>query len=240
MQRERQQELAALARALGLPAEATTLLDVALTHPTYAYEHPRRVVAHNQRLEFLGDAVVGLLVGEYLYRQYPDLSEGDLTRMRAAVVCEATLARRAGELGLGRYLLLGRGEEMGGGRERASTLADAFEAVAAAVYLSAGLEAARSFVLGQLEQEVAALTPGAYGDYKTVLQELVQKHYEDNVSYVLLSESGPDHAKTFQAGVSFRGRLLATGRGRSKKEAEQQAARQALERWPATMEKLDG
>ncbi|SMB96328.1 RNAse III [Thermanaeromonas toyohensis ToBE] len=204
------------------------LLDLALTHPTYAFENG--LSEHNQRLEFLGDAVLNLVVAEQLYREFPDASEGELTQMRAALVCEASLAEAAGKLGLGEFLLLGRGEERAGGRYRRSNLADALEAVAGALYLAGGLPAVWRLaegVLGTGLKEKKSLT---LIDAKTRLQELVQGKKRENVSYRVLGEWGPDHDKCFRVGVFYRGKLLATGEGRSKKEAEQEAARVALER----------
>lgn len=225
----RWRDLQQLLTKLDIRLNRVELVNVALTHPTFAFEHKHLNWEHNQRMEFLGDAVIGLVVAEYLYHTFPGCSEGDLTKMRAAIVCEPTLAHRARRLELGSYLLLGRGEELTGGRDRASILADAFEAVVGAIFLEAGLEAARDFVVRELGDDLQSLVPGEYKDYKTLLQELVQKRFEENVSYTILAETGPDHDKRFEAGVRFRDRLLAKGTGRSKKEAEQQAARKALE-----------
>jgi len=170
-----------------------------------------------------------LVVGEYLYRNYPKKSEGELTKIRAAVVCETTLAKVAKKLRLGDKLLLGRGEELTGGRERPSILADAFEAVIAAIYLESGLSVAREFIIEHLASEIAEVVNSGFKDYKTMLQELVQKEHEDNVTYTILEESGPDHDKCFMAGVIWKNNLLAKGKGKSKKEAEQQAASKAIE-----------
>ncbi|GAW91070.1 ribonuclease III [Calderihabitans maritimus] len=230
MKGDRKKQLAELQQKLGVSFKNWELLNRALTHPTYAFEHRELKLEHNQRLEFLGDAVLGMIMAEYLYLNYPHKPEGELTKMRAAVVCEPTLARKAAELGLGSYLLLGRGEELSGGRERASILADVFEAVIGALYLDKGVEDTRNFVLAYLAEEVKHIEDGGYGDYKTALQELVQKNFDDNVSYVILEETGPDHDKRFVAGVKFQERLLAKGSGRSKKEAEQKAAAVALEK----------
>lgn len=206
-----------------------SLLETALTHPTFVFEHPRAGAQDNQRLEFLGDAVLGMVTAHYLYETFPCRGEGELTKLRAVLVCEATLARKAEELGLGEYLLLGRGEETSGGYHRPSTLADAFESVVAAIYLDAGLEAARDFIMRQLGPEVERMASEQdYGDYKTRLQEKVQQHFDTNVQYEIIREWGPDHEKHFAAAVKFREQVLATGEGRSKKEAEQQAARKAL------------
>ncbi|MDS1029915.1 ribonuclease III [Bacillota bacterium LX-D] len=206
-------------------------LNVALTHPTYVFENKALRLEHNQRLEFLGDAVLGLVVGEYLYQHFPKKPEGELTKIRAAVVCEAALAKVASQLGLGQLLLLGRGEEISGGRERNSILADAFEAVLAAVYLEAGLDQARKLAITMLQKEIDNVAQGDYGDYKTALQEIIQKNFDENVSYVILSESGPDHNKSFLAGIMFQGELIAKGVGKSKKEAEQKAAYKALKKF---------
>jgi ribonuclease-3 len=222
------EELMQILEELGAPMKNTDLLAQALIHPTYVFEHRKQKLSHNQRLEFLGDAVLGLVMGEYLYQQFPKKPEGDLTKMRAAVVCESSLAERAKALNLGKYLFLGRGEELSGGRERNSVLADAFEAVTGAIYLDLGLPAAKKFLIGQLARTVENFDFTDFGDYKTMLQELVQKYDDDGVSYTILDESGPDHKKNFVAGVKYREHILAQGQGGSKKEAEQRAARAAL------------
>lgn len=214
-----------LEQLCGVKFKNLKLLNTSLTHPTYVFENRHLGREHNQRLEFLGDAVIGMLLAEYLYGTYPEKAEGELTRMRAAVACETTLARKAAELDLGRFLLLGRGEELSGGRKRPSILADAYEALVASIYLDAGLEAARMFVWGQFSREFGKLP---YRDFKTELQEKVQREYGENVAYGVIEETGPDHDKRFLVGVSLQGKLLATGYGRSKKEAEQKAARAAL------------
>lgn len=204
------------------------LLEAALTHRSYANETPG-VRESNQRLEFLGDSVLGLVVSEYLYQQNPDWPEGDLSKLRAAVVCEGALARRARALHLGDPLRLGRGEAGTGGRDRDSNLADAFEALVGAIYLDSGLEAARKFVLAQLTPELAAARTGdRIADYKTRLQEHLQRFSAESPVYQMAGEEGPDHAKTFAMTVIWGGRALGRGSGRSKKEAEQEAAREAL------------
>ncbi len=201
------------------------LIRTALTHSSYANEHRCQ---SNERLEFLGDSILGMVVAAYLYRLYPDMPEGKMTRFRAELVCEQSLHRVAGKLGFGENLRLGKGEELSGGRERASILADCVEAVIAALYLDGGFETARAFImehiLSNLEQ------PGfAYGsDYKTELQELVQQKPNQSLSYVMVAESGPDHKKTFTAEVRLNGAVLGSGEGRTKKEAEQNAACVAL------------
>lgn len=204
------------------------LLITALTHPSYLAEHPSEK-SHNQRLEFLGDAILGSFVADYLFHQYPGHPEGQLTRMRAAVVCEATLARLARSLKIGSYLRLGRGEDISGGRKRSSILADALEALTAAIYLDQGWEKARLFLRNLLKDEIDRTARGLHKDYKTSLQEVIQRQGNEKLSYILLGESGPDHAKHFVSGVSWRSKMLGKGSGKSKKEAEQQAARAALE-----------
>ncbi|MGB9792353.1 MAG: ribonuclease III [Thermacetogeniaceae bacterium] len=203
------------------------LLITALTHPSYVAEHPQER-EHNQRLEFLGDAILGAVVADYLYHRYPEQSEGQLTRMRAAIVCESTLARLADSLGLGDLLRLGKGEEVTGGRQRSSNLADSFEALVAAIFLDKGWDGAKRFLHELLNTEIENIIRGCCTDYKTCLQEIIQQHGSERVDYVLLEESGPDHDKRFVSGVFWRSQLLGKGSGKSKKEAEQEAARAAL------------
>ncbi|GFN23968.1 ribonuclease III [Thermanaeromonas sp. C210] len=231
MDADRRRKLELLVHKLGLQVRDLELLDLALTHPTYAFEH--NLPAHNQRLEFLGDAVLGLAVAEYLFQEFPSLPEGDLTRLRAALVCEASLARTAEVLGLGEFLLLGHGEEQGGGRHRPSNLADALEAVIGSLYLSVGLPEVKRLVRRLFGERIKELDGRRVVDFKTRLQEWVQKRGTENVNYKILDQWGPDHAKQFRAGVFYRTKLLATGEGRSKKEAEQEAARAALSRLQA-------
>lgn len=210
----------------GLSFNREELMLMALTHPSYSQE--RSTVANNQRLEFLGDAVLNMAAAEYLYIHFSNKAEGELTKIRARVVCEKALVMVAGVLNLGSYLLLGRGEDMSGGRRRKSILADATEAVIGAIYLDQGYEAARDFTLKYLREFIEDTARGDYYDYKSRLQELVQAKNKDNVSYSIVEEYGPAHAKTFVIGVYYKGRLLATGTGKSKKEAEQSAAQSAL------------
>ena len=202
-----------------------TLLRTALTHSSYANEHR---CESNERLEFVGDSVLGMVVADRLYRRFPGLSEGRMTRLRAELVCERSLFEVAGELGLGEYLLLGRGEEASGGRSRHSILADCVEAVIAAIYLDGGLERARSFIDAHILSKLPDADAASH-DYKTELQERIQQTPGRAVSYELTGESGPDHAKRFTSAVLIGGRRAGTGEGRSKKEAEQMAAKAALE-----------
>ncbi|MEW6457936.1 MAG: ribonuclease III [Bacillota bacterium] len=220
-------DLAEFQEGIGLFWRDPDLLLEALTHSSFSYEHPGH--RHNQRLEFLGDAVLEIVVSEHLYRRLPDAPEGDLTKIRAAVVCEPALAHVAREMNLGTYLRMGRGEELSGGRERPSVLADALEALLGALYLDQGLEVARWFALQRLEPIISATLAGkGEADYKTRLQELLQKRSPEPLRYVIIKEEGPDHNKLFTAGVVYRGKVLGRGTGRTKKEAEQHAAREAL------------
>ena len=207
-----------------------SLLEQALCHSSYANERRSRHTQSNERLEFLGDSILGLVTAEFLYRQRPDWPEGELTRSRAALVCEKSLHKIALELGLGEYLRLGRGEESGGGRNRPSILADAVEAIIAAVYLDGGMEEASALIRRCLLDAAREERPEKRNqDYKTVLQELIQRHPEQALTYGLLDEQGPDHAKVFTMEVRVEGKRLGQGTGRSKKEAEQAAAKAALE-----------
>ena len=204
------------------------MLREALCHSSYANEHRGAQLRSNERLEFLGDSVLGFVMAEYLFRNHPDLPEGDLTRMRAALVCERSLYEVACRLNLGRYLQLGRGEEAGGGRERPSILADAVEAVLAAVYLDGGMKPASALICRFLTGSVGEAVEERRRDYKTALQELVQREAGQILTYQMLDEHGPDHAKVFTAEVLVNGKGIGQGTGRSKKEAEQAAAHAAL------------
>lgn len=203
------------------------LLERALTHSSYANERLGGALESNERLEFLGDSILGQVTADHLYRSHPDLPEGDLTRMRAALVCETSLAQVATGWGLGEYLRLGKGEELNGGRHRPSIQADAVEAILAALYLDGGIAQARrtirSFILCKEEET------GEGQDYKTALQEFVQRTPGHTLKYQLVKEEGPDHMKEFWMEVTLDGQQVGTGKGHSKKEAEQQAARVALE-----------
>ncbi|MBR4695431.1 MAG: ribonuclease III [Selenomonadaceae bacterium] len=227
---ERRNRLLQLSCRMQVQFRDIGLLDTALTHTSYANE-ARKHIGHNERMEFLGDAVLELASSTYLYEHFPNLSEGELTKTRASIVCSTTLARLARGLGLGDCLLLGHGEEQGGGRTRTSNLEDAFEAVIGAVYLDQGWETARAYVFRQLVEEFRKVEQGgAMQDYKTVLQELVQRHAGNQVLYELMGAKGPDHDKEFFFAVRINGEVYGQGHGRSKKEAEQHAAREALAR----------
>lgn len=216
-----------LEEAIGYRFHDISLLQNALTHSSFANERWHNSLLSNERLEFLGDSILGMLVAEYLYRNFPDRPEGELTRMRADMVCEKTLAGVAGKLHLGEHLMLGHGEEQGGGRSRDSILADAVESVIAACFLDGGIQAALKFVQTFILVEVP-VSQLHNVDYKTMLQELVQQKKNQSLSYALTGESGPDHDKRFTVAVSLNGSVVGEGEGRSKKRAEQDAARAAI------------
>ena len=214
--------------AIGYRFNNISLLQNALAHSSYANERWHDSLKSNERLEFLGDSILGMVTAEYLYRNFPNRPEGDLTRMRADMVCERSLAVAAEKIGLGKHLLLGNGEEIGGGRQRDSILADAVESVIAACFLDGGMEAARqfinTFVLTEIPTQKLRNT-----DHKTALQELVQQKKNQTLTYALVGESGPDHDKQFVVEVSLNGKVVGKGIGSSKKRAEQDAAKAAIE-----------
>ena len=211
---------------LGYQFKNPALLARALTHSSYANE--RHVdTGDNERLEFLGDSVLGFITAEYLFANHRDFPEGELTKLRAYAVCEKSLFSYAEEIGLGNYLKLGKGEERTGGRTRPSVLSDAFEAVIAAIYLDGGMDEAKKFVLRFVVPYVEAKP--TFKDYKTMLQEVVQKNQGETLEYVLVSETGPDHDKCFTVEVHLNSNVIGRGIGGSKKKAEQNAAKEALE-----------
>ena len=217
-----------LEAAIGYRFHNIALLQNALTHSSYANERWHNSLLSNERLEFLGDSILGMLVAEYLFRTFPDRPEGELTRMRADMVCEKTLAAVANSIHLGDHLLLGHGEEQGGGRSRNSILADAMESVIAASFLDGGMEAALQIVRTFIFVEVP-VTKLHNADYKTQLQEMVQQKKNQTLAYELAGETGPDHDKQFEVEVSLNGNVVGRGKGSSKKRAEQDAARAAIE-----------
>ena len=217
-----------LEAAIGHSFRDISLLENALAHSSYANERWHDSLRSNERLEFLGDSILGMIVADHLYRNFPDRPEGELTRMRADMVCEKSLAVIAQRLELGKYLMLGHGEEQGGGRERSSILADAVESVIAACYLDGGYEAALGFVKTFVLSDIPVVKFHNV-DYKTALQEKVQQKRNQVLSYHLIGEEGPDHDKRFVTEVRLNGNLLGTGSGSSKKRSEQDAARVALE-----------
>lgn len=214
-------------KILGYKFDNINLLETAVTHSSYANERGNGH-KYNERLEFLGDSVLGFVTADYFFNHMKDLPEGQLTKLRAATVCEDACFDYAKEIELGTYMLLGKGEEKTGGRQRSSILADAFEAVIAAIYLDGGIDPAREFILRFIipaieKQQVT------FKDYKTVLQEVIQKNPEEKLTYVLVGESGPDHDKKFEVEVHLNSNVIGRGEGRTKKHAEQEAAREALE-----------
>ena len=204
------------------------LLIEALSHSSYANEK-RKGRNSNERLEFLGDSVLSIVVSQYLFEHFTHLPEGELTKIRASLVCEKSLYEFAKQIDLGEHILLGKGEENTGGRERVSILADAFEAVIAAVFLDGGLEAAKRHIIKFIPKDIDDRKPVSFSDHKTILQEIIQKNPEEKVEYKLVGQSGPDHNKAFKVQVRLNSNVIGTGIGRSKKEAEQMAAKEALE-----------
>ncbi len=225
---KREIHLQKLMQILDIKLDNLEQLSIALTHPSFILEWDNDTLVNNQRLEFLGDAVVDLVVGHYLYAEFPDKPEGELTKMRAALVCESSLASAARRVSLGEYLLIGKGERGSGGASRPSNLADAWEAMVGAIYLELGIDAVRPIILKYIMPELELVRKGHYGDYKTQLQEIVQQNRDDRVSYEIVRAEGPDHAKTFTACVRINGVVQAEGVGKTKKEAEQNAACQTL------------
>lgn len=204
----------------------------ALTHSSYVNEGKHLGLDfNNERLEFLGDAIFDAIISEYLYNKLESVKEGELTKMRAAIVCEKSLAKCGSKISLGNYLRLGKGEEHTGGRNRGSILADAMEAIIGSIYLDGGWDAVKDFVLMIFESTIEdALSGKLHMDYKTDIQEMLQSKGEADICYVLEKEEGPDHDKIFYINLTFNGKVIGSGSGRSKKEAEQHAAKQALER----------
>lgn len=222
-----------LEEKIGYSFRNRKLLTTALTHSSYANEHHAQGAECYERLEFLGDSILGLTTADFLYHHVPTLPEGRMTRLRAELVCETSLHKVALRLGLGEYMLLGKGEELTGGRERPSILADMVEAIIAALYLDSGMERARAFVYEQILKDAEIGESHRSIDYKTQLQELVQSKSGQQIGYEMIAESGPDHNKRFTFRVTVNGKNVGEGTGRTKKEAEQEAARMALEGWNA-------
>lgn len=211
----------------GIEIKNLNLLETALTHPTYSYEN--NLTENNQRLEFLGDTVLSLIIVDYLYAMYPNKQEGELSKIKSVVVSGETLAQGARKFKLYDYLLIGKGEEKVGGRYRDSVLADAFEALLAAIYLDLGFEKVKEYVFQILKDIIEEIVTKGVKDYKTILQELLQKDYKKSVDYKVLAEKGPDHDKVFTVGLIWEEQVIAIGLGKSKKEAERQGAKIAIE-----------
>lgn len=218
-----------LEEKIGYDFRDIQLLFESLTHSSYANENKKKSIAHNERLEFLGDAVLSIVISEYLYNKLHTFQEGELTKIRASIVCEPSLANCSKKLNIGKYILLGKGEEVTGGRERVSILADTFEALIGAIYLDGGLGQAQKFILKSLKDTIEdAISGRVYQDYKTHLQEYIQSENSERILYEVIHEEGPDHNKIFHVHVRVGDKILGTGIGKSKKEAEQSAAKEAL------------
>ncbi len=216
-------------RALGVRFRRIELLDQALSHSSFINELPNEKLQHNENLEFLGDAVLELIISHELFDDYPQYCEGDLTKLRAAIVRKTTLARIAKRIGIGPYVRLGKGEELGGGRKRNSLLADALEAVIGAIFVDAGLKAARKFIIRHFGEDITRLDQDHHKmDYKSILQETTQARFQTLPKYSVVSESGPPHNRTYEISITIGGELYGAGKGGNKKDAQQKAARLAL------------
>ncbi|MBQ5321737.1 MAG: ribonuclease III [Oscillospiraceae bacterium] len=222
----RNDNLAVLEEKIGYSFRNRELLENALKHTSFVNER-RRGEKSNERLEFLGDSVLSLTVAEYLFSQNDRYPEGEMTKMRANLVCEAALSEYAAKISLGDFLYLGHGEEIGGGRHRPSITSDAFEAVIAAIYLDGGFDTAKKFILRFIEEKLSQNYTEE--DYKTIFQEVIQKNPEEKIRYVLVGETGPDHDKRFKVELMLNSNVIASAEGKSKKQAEQLAAKEALE-----------
>ncbi len=218
-----------LEKIIGYNFKNKDVIFTAITHSSYANEKKSRKLKYNERLEFLGDSVLGLTISEYLFQKKPNLPEGELSVTRAKIVCENSLSQCATDISLGKYLLLGKGEELSGGREKISLLSDAFEALIGALYIDGGFETAKAFVYRYMDKIIKSCIEGKlFYDYKTQLQELVQQNGEQQIAYNVTDQFGPDHNKTFVTEVKINGTVQGRGKGHSKKEAEQNAAKDAL------------
>lgn len=216
-----------LQKSLNYKFKNEALLSQALTHSSYANES-KDPNSSNERLEFLGDSVLSIIVSDYIYKNY-SIPEGELTKLRASLVCEKALFDFAKQINLGEFIKLGKGEQASGGASRPSILSDAFEAVLAAMYLDGGIEPVRELVLRFVKDDLTHTEKISFKDYKTQLQEVIQKNPEERVEYVLIDEFGPDHDKRFTVNVMLNSNVIGTGTGKSKKNAEQEAAKRALE-----------
>lgn len=221
------ERLAAFEEKIGYTFKNKNLLHEALSHSSYANEC-KKGRNSNERLEFLGDSVLSIVISEHLFNHFKHLPEGDLTKIRASLVCEKALFEFSKQISLGEFIFLGKGEENTGGRTRPSIVSDAFEAVIAAVFLDGGMEAAREYVLGFIPKDLDKNSAKKLQDYKTILQEIIQRNPEEKVEYVLRSQSGPDHDRHFVVEVCLNTNVIGHGEGHSKKQAEQQAAKEAL------------
>lgn len=229
MDNKRKNQLKEFEKIIGIHFDNIELLDYALTHSSYANQFNMSYNHHNERLEFLGDSILSLVVSEYLYKKYKNKHEGKLTRIRASVVCETSLAEVARRIKINEYIRIGKGEELTGGRDKDSLLADACEAVIASIYLDKGYEEVKKFVLNNLKDKIESTIKGInFNDYKSKLQEYVQRIMTSTIKYNVSNEWGPDHDKTFEVNLYLDNNCYGTGIGKSKKEAEQNAAKEAL------------
>ena len=219
-------DISTLEEKIGYTFKKKIYLEEALTHSSYANDNQKKF--NNERMEFLGDAVLSVVSAEYLYHKFPDMAEGELSKLRSSLVCTQSLSNFAREIDLGDYLLLGRGEEKMGGKDRDSNLEDAFEALIAAIYLDGGMEPARRHVMNFVLRELKHTDDEVFKDYKTALQEIIQRNPEESVTYILIDESGPDHDKSFTVEVRLNSNVIGKGTGKNKKRAEQMAAKEAL------------
>lgn len=227
---KRENELKELQRTIGYAFNDISLLNTALTHSSYVANRTEKL-EHYERLEFLGDSILSMIISQYIYRHCKEMAEGQLTRIRASIVCEPSLHEAANNINLGDYLLISKGEELTGGRSRASILADAFESLIAAIYLDGGINKAKSFVLGALKDIIKrGIQSKIISDYKSFLQEYIQKTSQAKISYQLLSEEGPAHNRIFEMAMTLDDEIIGIGSGNSKKEAQQAAAKNAMEK----------
>ncbi len=227
MSMSEQQSLETLQQKIGYKFKNEKLLYEALSHSSFANEN-KKSRNSNERLEFLGDSVLSIVVSDYIFKHFTHIPEGELTKLRASLVCESSLFEFAKKIDLGSHIFLGKGEEMTGGRERPSIISDAFEAVIAAIYLDGGMEAVAPYILSFIPKDITPKGSSSFHDYKTSLQEIIQKNPEEKIEYFLKSESGPDHDKKFTVQVLLNNNVIGEGTGRSKKTAEQAAAKEAL------------
>lgn len=229
MEKQRKRQLDEFQNIIGIQFNNINYLNVALTHSSYSNQYNLTYNDHNERLEFLGDSVLSLVVSEYLYKKFISKHEGKLTRIRAGVVCEGALAEISRRLNVNKYLRIGKGEELSGGREKDSLLADACEAIIAAIYLDSGVQKAREFIIKNLGKKIEKIgVQKNYNDFKSKLQEYVQRDILAEIKYNVSNEEGPAHDKTFEVEVYLDNKSYGIGRGKSKKEAEQMAAKKAL------------
>lgn len=224
-------KLTELQEKIGYHFRDIELLKIALTHTSYANEHKKKMVKHNERLEFLGDSVLSLIITTYLFKNLSNITEGELSRIRSTIVCENSLKTSGDEFDLSQYIYMGKGEEQTGGRGRSSIVSDAMEALIASIYLDSGYENAENFVLSQMKYIIDKAIEGKlFTDYKTQYQEMIQKKSNSKIEYIVISEDGPDHQKTFTVSLMLNDKNVTIGKGRSKKTAEQNAAELALEK----------